>query len=73
MRRACHDRLRARVLALYGYVFFGTAPLGGLLAGWLSQTGGTRLAFLVAGASGVVAFLFGRLSSGGKRWRAALE
>jgi len=73
LQRVVPDRLRARVLALYGYVFFGTAPLGGLLAGWLSQTGGTQLAFLIAGASGVVAFLFGRLSSGGKRWRAALE
>jgi MFS family permease len=44
------DRLRGRVLSLYGYVFFGTAPLGGYLAGWLSERGGTVLAFGVAGA-----------------------
>ena len=44
------DRLRGRVLSLYGYVFFGTAPVGGYLAGWLSERGGTVLAFGVAGA-----------------------
>jgi MFS family permease len=47
------DHLRGRVMSLYAYVFFGTAPLGGLLAGWLADRGGTRLAFLVAGGSGI--------------------
>jgi MFS family permease len=55
------DRLRGRVLSIYAYVFFGTAPLGGLLAGWLADIGGTRLAFLVAGAAGVLAVIYGRL------------
>ena len=45
------DAVRGRVLALYAYVFFGTAPVGGLLAGWLSERGGTRLAFMVAGTT----------------------
>jgi MFS family permease len=72
LQRVVPDRLRARVLALYGYVFFGTAPLGGLLAGWLSQTGGTELAFLVAGAAGVLAVVYGRFGLGGRRWRSAL-
>ncbi len=31
------DRLRGRVLSLYGYVFFGTAPLGGLFTGWFTR------------------------------------
>ncbi|MBV9101158.1 MAG: MFS transporter [Candidatus Dormibacteraeota bacterium] len=53
------DRLRGRVLGIYGYVFFGTAPLGGLLAGWLAQTGGTQLAFLVAGGAGLCAAVYG--------------
>ena len=53
------DRLRGRVLGLYGYVFFGTAPLGGLLAGWLAQTGGTQLAFIVAGGCSLAAVLCG--------------
>ncbi len=55
------DRLRGRVLSLYGYVFFGTAPLGGLLAGWLAQAGGTFLAFLVAGLCGLAAVAYGSL------------
>ncbi|HZQ63975.1 MAG TPA: MFS transporter [Gaiellaceae bacterium] len=47
------DRLRGRVLGLYLFVFAGFAPLGGLLAGWLADVGGTRLAFGVAGIAGL--------------------
>lgn len=43
------DHLRGRVLSIYLFAFGGFAPLGGLLAGWLSDVGGTRLAFFVAG------------------------
>jgi MFS family permease len=57
------DRLRGRVLSLYGYVFFGTAPLGGLLAGWLAETGGTYLAFLVAGLAGAAAVAYGSVDA----------
>ena len=49
------DRLRGRVLGLYLFVFAGFSPVGGLLAGWLADVGGTELAFSVAGASGLVA------------------
>jgi MFS family permease len=58
------DQLRGRVMALYAYVFFGTAPLGGLFAGWLADRGGTRLAFIVAGSAGVVMSLYGLLRTG---------
>jgi MFS family permease len=61
------DRMRGRVLSLYGYVFFGTAPLGGLLAGWLAQAGGTYLAFLVAGLSGVAAVAYGSIDARRRR------
>jgi hypothetical protein len=47
------------VLSLYSYAFFGTAPLGGFLAGWLAETGGTQLAFGVAGAVALVTGLGG--------------
>lgn len=57
------DHLRGRVLALYAWVFFGTAPLGGYLAGWLAQHGGTQLAFLVSGTTAAVAV------AGGALWR----
>lgn len=55
------DRLRGRVMGIYGYVFFGTAPLGGLLAGWMAQVGGTELAFLVAGGVSLVTVVYGYL------------
>jgi MFS family permease len=48
------DHLRGRVISLYLFAFAGLAPLGGLLAGWLSEVGGTELAFGVAGATGAV-------------------
>jgi len=47
------DHLRGRVLSLYLFAFAGLAPVGGLLAGWLAEVGGTRLAFLVAGSAGI--------------------
>jgi len=47
------DRLRGRVLSLYLFAFAGLSPVGGLLAGWLADVGGTELAFAVAGASGL--------------------
>jgi len=60
------DHLRGRVLSLYAYVFFGTAPLGGLLTGWLSQRG-TTPALLVAGGTALVVAALGTLA-----WRSAL-
>jgi MFS family permease len=47
------DHLRGRVVSLYLFAFAGLAPLGGLLAGWLSELGGTQLAFGVAGVTGL--------------------
>jgi MFS family permease len=60
------DRLRGRVLSLYAYVFFGTAPLGGVLTGWLAQRG-TDVAFLVAGGTAVLAATGGAIA-----WRRGL-
>jgi MFS family permease len=48
------DHLRGRVLSLWLFAFAGLAPLGGLLAGWLSDVGGTPLAFFVAGVTGLL-------------------
>ena len=55
------DHLRGRVLSLYYYAWNGLAPLGGLIIGWLSATGGTELAFSVAGASGLAMAITGAL------------
>ena len=46
------DHLRGRVVSLYLWAFAGLAPIGGLLAGWLSEVGGTQLSLSVAGATG---------------------
>jgi MFS family permease len=48
------DALRGRVIGLYFLAFFGSAPLGAPLAGWLAEAGGTELAFVVAGAAALV-------------------
>jgi MFS family permease len=45
------DHLRGRVIGFYYFAFNGLAPLGGILTGWLAATGGTELAFGVAGAT----------------------
>ena len=36
------EHLRGRAAALYFFAFLGGAPIGGLLAGWLTSIGGTR-------------------------------
>jgi MFS family permease len=51
------DQLRGRLIGLYLFAFAGVAPIGGLLAGWLAEIGGTPLAFAVAGATSLVTVL----------------
>jgi MFS family permease len=63
LQLAVSDEMRGRVLGIYGYVFFGTAPIGGFLAGWLAQVGGTELAFGVAGLTGAAATIYGWTNS----------
>lgn len=57
------DHIRGRVLGLYFYAFLGAQPLGGLLAGWLADVGGTGLAFAVGGTVtlAATAYAFARL------------
>jgi MFS family permease len=70
LQLAVTDEMRGRVLGIYGYAFVGTAPLGGLLAGWLAEIGGTQLAFLVAGLIALAATIYG-WSDTGRAARAA--
>lgn len=49
------DHLRGRLVSLYLFAFVGLAPLGALFAGWLTSVGGTGLAFVVTGVTGLVA------------------
>jgi len=61
--------LRGRIIGIYFYAFNGTGPLGGLLAGWLCATGGTELAFVVAGILGLVATGVAAQNLGPVDWR----
>ena len=54
---AAPDYLRGRLIGIYLFAFLGLAPVGGLLAGWLAELGGTSLAFAVAGATSLAAIL----------------
>jgi MFS family permease len=54
--------MRGRVMALYSVVFLGSTPVGGPLAGWLSQTYDPRLALLLAASAGLLAAWYGRVA-----------
>lgn len=54
LQLAAPEHLRGRAASLYFFAFQGGAPLGGLLAGWLTAEGGTELAFTVAGTVAVL-------------------
>jgi MFS family permease len=59
---ASPDYLRGRMIGLYFFAFAGTGALGGVMAGWLIQLGGTRLAFAVAGVAALASTaIVGRL------------
>src|SRR4051812_19141791 len=47
--------MRGRVMSLYSVVFLGSTPIGGPLAGWLSQAYDPRWALLLAAISGLSA------------------
>jgi MFS family permease len=56
---ASPGHLQGRVTGLYSYIFTGSSPIGALVAGGLSQAGGTELAFLVTGGMSLAAALAG--------------
>lgn len=53
LQLAAPEHLRGRAASLYFFAFQGGAPLGGLLAGWLTSQAGTPLAFAFAGVIAV--------------------
>ncbi len=64
LQLAVEPSMRGRVMALYSIVFIGSTPIGGPLAGWLSQAVDPRAALVLAGASGLAAGVFGRIAAG---------
>jgi MFS family permease len=55
LQLASEPSMRGRVMALYSIVFLGSTPIGGPIAGFLSQSIGPRAALVMAGAAGLAA------------------
>ena len=62
LQLAAPPHLRGQAASLYFFAFQGGAPLGGLLAGWLTSRGGTALAFTVAGLSAITVAVVGAVA-----------
>jgi MFS family permease len=72
LQLAADPPMRGRVMALYSIVFLGSTPIGGPIAGWLSQTIDPRAALVMTGAAALTAALGARAafnSSSPNRWR----
>jgi MFS family permease len=55
LQLAVAPAMRGRVMALYSVVFLGSTPIGGPLAGWLSEAYDPRAALLLAAVAGLSA------------------
>jgi MFS family permease len=56
--------MRGRVMALYSIVFLGSTPIGGPIAGWLSEAFDPRVALVLAGIAGLSAAWAARVALG---------
>ncbi|HEX6586967.1 MAG TPA: MFS transporter [Solirubrobacterales bacterium] len=71
LQLAAEPSMRGRVMALYSIVFLGSTPIGGPLAGWLSQAVDPRAALVMAGLGAILAGLLARIAF--ERARVAFE
>ncbi|HEX7059480.1 MAG TPA: MFS transporter [Solirubrobacterales bacterium] len=62
LQLAVEPHMRGRVMALYSVVFLGSTPIGGPLAGWLSQAYDPRAALLLAASAGLSAAWAGHVA-----------
>ncbi|HMA27487.1 MAG: MFS transporter, partial [Solirubrobacterales bacterium] len=62
LQLASEPSMRGRVMALYSIVFLGSTPIGGPLAGWLSQAVDPRAALVMAGVAAIVGGLLARIA-----------
>ena len=72
LQLAVSEQMRGRVMALYSVVFLGSTPIGGPVAGWLSEAYDPRAALLLAASAGLAAAwasrtAFARLAPGAER------
>jgi MFS family permease len=61
LQLAVTPHMRGRVMSLYSVVFLGSTPIGGPLAGWLSQAYDPRWALVLAATSGLSAACAARI------------
>jgi MFS family permease len=60
LQQSVPDAWRGRVIALYSMSFAGTAPIGGVLAGFLAERMGLAATLTMNGSLIIAAGLFGR-------------
>jgi MFS family permease len=60
LQLAVEPAMRGRVMALYSVVFVGSTPIGGPIAGWLSEAAGPRAGLVMGGVAALVAGLVAR-------------
>ena len=60
LQQSVPDEWRGRVIGVYSMSFAGTAPIGGLFAGWLADRIGLTATLTINGALILVAGLLGR-------------
>ena len=60
LQQSVPDEWRGRVIGIYSMSFAGTAPLGGLLSGWLAEHIGLTVTLTLNGVLIVAAGLLGR-------------
>jgi MFS family permease len=73
LQLAVEPEMRGRVMALYSIVFLGSTPIGGPLAGWLSEAYDPRVALLLAAVAGLSAAWAGHVSLSRLRSRPASQ
>jgi MFS family permease len=71
LQLASSPEMRGRVMALYGLVFLGSTPLGGLLGGWMAGQFGPRSILLLSGVSSLAAAGLAAFLARGQRIHAA--
>ena len=69
LQLAVSPQMRGRVMALYAMVFLGSTPVGGPLAGWLSEAYSPRAALLLAASAALAASWAARRSEARLRAR----
>jgi MFS family permease len=55
LQLASRPDMRGRVMSLWAVAFLGTTPIGGPIAGWVSETAGGRAGLLMGGVTCIVA------------------